>query len=152
MNSPLYRGAQPDNLGIQNLKARGIRTVVNLRETNDEWPAEQDLVQAAGMKYVHEAMNGWKRPHDTRVREVLDILEGRNPAYPLPVFVHCQHGCDRTGTIIACYRIDHEGWTTDQALREANMYEMAKEEILLRRYVREFGNAHAIKSSAKESR
>ena len=34
------------------------------------------------------------------------------------MFVHCQHGADRTGTATAVYRIVVEGWTKDEAIRE----------------------------------
>jgi len=35
-----------------------------------------------------------------------------------PVFVHCRHGADRTGTICAIYRIATEGWSKDEAIEE----------------------------------
>jgi len=51
-------------------------------------------------------------------KKALAIIE----SLPHPVFIHCQHGCDRTGTIIACYRIRHEQWSGKQALQEARHY------------------------------
>ena len=35
-----------------------------------------------------------------------------------PVLVHCQHGADRTGTMIAVYRIAVQGWSKAKAIRE----------------------------------
>jgi protein tyrosine/serine phosphatase len=35
-----------------------------------------------------------------------------------PVFVHCFHGSDRTGTMVAMYRIFIQGWSKAEALRE----------------------------------
>ena len=35
-----------------------------------------------------------------------------------PVLVHCRHGADRTGAMVAVYRIVIEGWTKDDALQE----------------------------------
>jgi protein tyrosine/serine phosphatase len=35
-----------------------------------------------------------------------------------PVFVHCQHGADRTGTMCAVYRIAVQGWSKDEAIAE----------------------------------
>jgi protein tyrosine/serine phosphatase len=32
--------------------------------------------------------------------------------------VHCWHGSDRTGSVVAAYRIVFEGWTTAAALDE----------------------------------
>lgn len=39
-------------------------------------------------------------------------------ALPAPVYVHCQHGQDRTGLIIIAYRMS-KGWTYDAAYGEA---------------------------------
>ena len=35
-----------------------------------------------------------------------------------PVLVHCRHGADRTGLIIAIYRILYQNWTVDEAKDE----------------------------------
>ena len=35
-----------------------------------------------------------------------------------PVLVHCQHGSDRTGTMVAIYRIAYEGWSKEEATNE----------------------------------
>ena len=35
-----------------------------------------------------------------------------------PVFVHCRHGADRTGTVCAIYRIATEGWSKGEAIEE----------------------------------
>jgi protein tyrosine/serine phosphatase len=34
------------------------------------------------------------------------------------VYVHCQRGADRTGTLCAAYRMVVQGWTHEQALQE----------------------------------
>jgi protein-tyrosine phosphatase len=36
-----------------------------------------------------------------------------------PVFVHCRRGADRTGAVVACYRIEHDHWKNERALAEA---------------------------------
>ena len=46
-----------------------------------------------------------------------------------PVFVHCRRGADRTGTAIACYRIEHDHWTNQQALAEAKTFGMSSMEV-----------------------
>ena len=35
-----------------------------------------------------------------------------------PVFVHCRHGADRTGTMCAIYRIATERWSKSEAIDE----------------------------------
>ena len=59
------------------------------------------------------------------------------------MFIHCLHGCDRTGTIIACYRIQHDGWTSEQALREADQYGMSQWEVGMRNYIKDFEKSSA---------
>jgi protein tyrosine/serine phosphatase len=60
---------------------------------------------------------------------------------PKPVFIHCQHGCDRTGTIIACYRIKHEQWTRENAWQEAVRYGISRFERGMKSFVKDFANA-----------
>jgi protein tyrosine/serine phosphatase len=45
--------------------------------------------------------------------KLIKSAEGRGP-----VLVHCKHGADRTGVVIAMYRILYQGWTKEQAVDE----------------------------------
>ena len=74
------------------------------------------------MKYVNVPMQGTNTPSPAVVAKALAVL---NQADAGPVFVHCRRGADRTGTIIACYRISHDGWHPAKALREAKGLGMA---------------------------
>jgi len=130
----LYRGAQPNRVGLQHLHKLGIRTVINLRATNDTWMAEGDEARAQGMNYCNVPMSGFGRPKMETVLTVLSIIEKS----PSPVFVHCQYGCDRTGTIIACYRVKHEGWKSSKALNEARIYGMYWWKFGMKSFVSDF--------------
>ncbi len=133
----LYRGAQPDEAGIKNLKRLGIKTILNLRMTNEVMKVEEAEARANGMVYTNVPMSGVGRPTDAQVSKALSLLE----TLPSPVFVHCEHGCDRTGTIIACYRIRHEKWSSQSAMREADQFGMSRLERGMRSYVEDFGKA-----------
>ena len=46
------------------------------------------------------------------------------------VLVHCKDGVDRTGMIVAIYRMTPEGWTSNDALAEAERFGMRRYSIL----------------------
>jgi len=39
-----------------------------------------------------------------------------------PVYVHCKAGQNRTGFVIATYRMIYQGWTPEEAVREMRVY------------------------------
>ena len=139
VNDRLYRGAQPDALGINNLKKLGIKTILDLRTTNEVWAVEAAAARANGITYTNLPMKGYGRPTPEQVMQALAIIE----TLPAPVFVHCRHGCDRTGTIIACYRIRREQWSGEQALQEARHYGISMFARGMRNYILEFGKPTA---------
>jgi protein tyrosine/serine phosphatase len=71
-------------------------------------------------------------PSPQNVAKVLALF---NDASAGPVFVHCRRGADRTGTVIACYRISHDGWENHKALQEAKSDGMSWTEIAMKHYV-----------------
>ena len=77
---------------------------------------------AAGILYTNIPLKGLGRPTDAQVAQVLAVIEASSG----PVFVHCEYGCDRTGTVIACYRIRHDQLTGATAQAEADRYGMSK--------------------------
>jgi len=105
----LYRGAQPTSEGFQQLEKQGIKTVVNLRSMH----SDRDELKGAKLDYIHIEMQAWD-PEQDQVEEFLKIIT--DPARQ-PVFVHCQHGADRTGAMVAVYRIVVQGWTKEKALK-----------------------------------
>lgn len=134
VNEHLYRGAQPDGVGLQHLKKLGVKLIVNLRLAGDGWKEEAAEAAANGILYTNFPMNGAARPSDAQVQQILALFRGFKDG----VFVHCQHGCDRTGMIVACYRIQHDHWSGDLALREAKHYGISLWEFQLKRYIADF--------------
>lgn len=135
VNSQLYRGAQPKAGGLERLKAIGIKTIVNLRGEDDQTRAEGDAARALGLRYYSISLPGFSRPKDEEVQHVLGII---NAPENQPVFVHCRHGEDRTGTIIACYRITHDGWNAAQAKTEAESCGMSWTQMGMKKYIDRF--------------
>ncbi len=132
----IYRGGQPTDQGWNSLAKLGVKTVIDLRRENEHSAQdEKKAVTAAGMRYVNVPMNGVVAPSDRSVAKVLSILDSSSSA---PVFVHCRRGADRTGTVIACYRIKYDHWQNDKALNEAKSYGMHWTEVGMKRYVKSY--------------
>lgn len=106
----LYRSAQPTAEGMRNVKAIGIKTVVNLRSFH----SDRDEIGDTGLGYEHIRVKVW-HPVEKQVVKFLQIVTDNKRT---PVLVHCQHGADRTGTMCAVYRIAVQGWTKEEALKE----------------------------------
>jgi tyrosine-protein phosphatase SIW14 len=111
----IYRGAQPSEAGIETLRQRGVRTVINLRD--DPVSDEQEIVQRAGLRYVQIPTSPWKVEPE-KIREFLKEIK----TVPRPVFVHCALGRDRTGLEIAVYRIVVQKWSRQDAIAELYAY------------------------------
>jgi tyrosine-protein phosphatase SIW14 len=135
VNENLYRGAQPKPGGIQKLAQLRIKTIVNLRDDDNRARAEETEARAAGLRYLNLPIDNFGRPSDERIERVLAII---NAPENQPVFVHCKRGADRTGTIIAIYRIDHDGWTSERAKAEAKHYGLGSWQIGMKDYIHDY--------------
>jgi len=134
VNDHVYRGGQPAPEAWQDLAKLGVKTVIDLRREDEHSTAEEaKAVAAAGMNYVNVPMKGVVAPTDEQIAKVLALLDSKEP-----VFVHCKRGADRTGTVIACYRIAHDRWQRQQALQEAKSLGMGMAQVGLKHYIKVF--------------
>ena len=136
VHTRLLRGGQPTDDGFRALAARGVTLVVDLRGGDQRSDAERALVTSLGMEYVAIPMSGWRTPRPDEVERFLDLLrEDREGA----VFVHCRRGAERTGVMIAAYRINDQAWSPAEARAEMDAYRFrAWLHPHLVRWVREF--------------
>lgn len=110
VSTVLYRGAQPEAEGFKQLEAMGVKTVINLRDFHDD----SKLLAGTSLRYVHIPINTLTLDTNEVVRFMNAVTDTNN----WPVFVHCKLGADRTGTMVAIYRILVEGWSKQDAIRE----------------------------------
>ena len=104
----VYRGAQPTDSGFKELAQLGIKTIVDLRDVGEHSQADEEkIVTGLGMRYVSIPMHGLSTPKDDKVAAVQALF---NDTTNGPVFVHCKRGADRTGMVVAVYRISHDQW------------------------------------------
>ena|SRR5438105_3531605 len=137
VSDTLYRGAQPTEKGVQFLAGMGLKSIINLRAADENSKLEEQWAAAAGLRYFNVPMDGWGRPTDEQVENVLSLL---NTPANQPVFLHCKRGKDRTGAIVACYRISRQHWNSRDAIQEARGIGMRWSEFGMKRYVQAFYN------------
>ena len=135
INEWLYRGAQPRPGGIRRLADIGINTIINLRGTNAQTRADEAEARSLGLNYFNIPLPIWGRPNDGDVRRILEIITAPESGR---VFVHCRDGIDRTGMIVALYRIKTEDWCTEMATGEAARYGMRNHQYWMRDYISDF--------------
>lgn len=106
----LYRSAQPDASGMRELEKLGVKTVINLRDLND------DKKEARGTKLrLHRVkMDAWHIEDEDVVR-ALALLRKKESG---PFLIHCHHGADRTGVVCAMFRLVEQRWSREDAIRE----------------------------------
>lgn len=135
VNQFVYRGAQPTDEGFRNLGTLGVKVIIDLREHDQRAAAEERTVTGDGMRYVNVPMTGMTPPTEAQIKQILTLIEDQTAG---PVFVHCKRGADRTGAVIAAYRIEHDKWENSKALSEAMMDKMSHFQFQRQRYIREF--------------
>src|SRR5438309_4364413 len=116
----LFRSQQPTAQALQHILggqaftsgADPIRTVISLRAFHD---IDGDVLgKSDAVHYERIKMYAW-HPEDAEVVAFLRIVT--TPSFQ-PVLVHCAHGADRTGMMVAIYRIAVQGWSKQDALKE----------------------------------
>ena len=105
----VYRSEQPDEKSFKDLFKLGISSILNLRTTDTDVEVVKDkkfnlyLVEMRA-EYIEE----------DKVIQALKIIK----TAPKPILIHCKHGSDRTGLIMAMYRIVFQGWDKQSAIEE----------------------------------
>ena len=115
----LFRGAQPNSSAYGGLRKLGMNIVVDLRGEGGEVSAEKKSVEALGMKFVSLPWNGAGTPSRDELLTFFTLLRD-NPDQK--IFIHCEYGADRTGVMIALYRIAVDHWTAEQAISEMKAF------------------------------
>lgn len=136
-----YRGGQPDENDYKDFAVLGIKTIVNLRNTDKEENDKQEILAGRyGIKYINIPMKPSQPPTPDQVSYFLRLFKNQNN---LPVYVHCWQGKDRTGIMTALYRVKGYGWNFDQAYSEMkdrgyHSFIYPKHKEFLQNYTRNF--------------
>ena len=92
----------------------GIKTIIDLRIAPKTVKKEGTYARSLGFNWINLPMGS----DPPTPKEVSTLLATLKQAPQSPVFVHCQHGADRTGCMIGIYRVTQQGWTYPRAFAE----------------------------------
>lgn len=146
----LYRGAQPSEVGLESLRRLGVDLVVSFTLGDESIADEAARVHALGMAHLSLP---WSVTGEPTGAEVATFLALFDEASSRTIFVHCKEGADRTGVMIALYRIAHDGWTASRAVDEMRAFHFyALFHPHLQRFVEGFATGRPIGARALAAR
>ena len=114
VSETLFRSEQPTEDGMKNIEAFGIGTVISLRSRQKD----VELAKNTELNLIHVSMRAWNPKYEDAVK-VMYFLNPNNPeTNKKPILIHCYHGADRTGMMVALYRMVYQNWEREEALNE----------------------------------
>ena len=103
----LLRSEQPSEKGFKSLRQQGVKSILNLRSSHGNEKLTKNF-QLYRIKMIPEKIT------EKQLMEALRIIKNADK----PILIHCARGADRTGAVVAMYRIVFEGWEKEKALKE----------------------------------
>ncbi len=118
------RSARPTSDEVNWVAENGYKTILNIEAGNfSQKPsyvkAEEKQALQLGLQFFHIPMHPTQGPTKEQIDQAHAFMI--DPANQ-PILVHCHHGKDRTGMVVAAYRMKYQGWTYDDAVAEMNSY------------------------------
>lgn len=108
----LHAGGQPSAAQLQALAAQGVRTVIDLRQPDEDRGYDETAqAEALGLRYVRIPVAGADGLDAANVRAVHQALQQSQG----PVLLHCASG-NRAGAVLALVNVRYEHASPDQAL------------------------------------
>lgn len=122
----IWRSAQPSVESIAVMKKHGLKTVINLRGSEENHLWESRISDSLGIQYFHLSMDGRDVPDTADINNILRIIENKQNQ---PVMYHCLGGKDRTGIVTAIYRLKNSDISFEEVHKEMLMYGYNEEEF-----------------------
>ncbi|SJZ39459.1 protein tyrosine/serine phosphatase [Trichlorobacter thiogenes] len=127
----VYRGEQPGPGGYTTLKQLGVKTVIDLRTSE----SEKAQVEAAGMRAIAVPIEMTRKGLKEKVDQVVALMA--DPANQ-PVYVHCRHGQDRTGIVVAAYRMTLDNWSLKDVEAEMQSFGFNDVWVNFKKFIRSY--------------
>jgi protein tyrosine/serine phosphatase len=153
VDAQLYRGARPESNAYLKLQQLGIRTIIDLEE-EDHAEQERNVLAHFNASFrtedridfisfpITQAQIYRTGVSEEQAQRLFHLIQGARK----PVFIHCYYGRDRTGAIVALYRMAHEGVPYSQAYAEALHYKFSPEDLGLMRTLDRYKNPKKLAS------
>lgn len=106
----VYRSEQPTKKDFKALEEFGIEEVLNLRR----WHSDEDEVDVNSPLILHRIKTNAHSIDANELVEALRVIRNRQG----PILIHCRHGSDRTGAVVAMYRIVFQDVSKEEAIAE----------------------------------
>ena len=115
VNKDFCTGGQPRLEHLQQLKAEGVKAIINLRQPSEHRAAEEEAkAKELGLRYFNIPV-AFADPKDEQVDEFLNITDDPENR---PAFIHCT-GAIRVGAFWMIRRVLRDGWKIEDAEAEA---------------------------------
>ena len=116
LNADFCTGAQPRLEHLEKLKADGVKSILNLRQTSEHRAAEEEgKAKELGLQYFNIPV-AFGEPKEEQVAEFFKITDDQKN---FPIFIHCAAGI-RVGAFWLIRRVLRDGWELEAAEKEAD--------------------------------
>lgn len=109
----IFRGPTLNASETRHLSRLGVKTIINL-ENRDSFDETRACLDTEILLINFDICPLWF----VDAKKILFIVSLLNSGRYQPTYVHCRHGRERTGLVIAAYRIIAQGWNLDRAYQE----------------------------------
>ncbi len=109
VDSGVYRSEQPSSKEFAMLAEFGLKEVLNLREFH----SDDDETEKLNLR-LHRIKIDTGDISEQDILQALKIIKQRKGS----ILIHCWHGSDRTGAVIAAYRVIFNQWPKAKAIDE----------------------------------
>lgn len=115
----VWRSSQPNKESLSRMKEHGLKSVINLRSNEITHRWEKKLANKLELNYYHFPMDARAKQYENILKKILIIM---HDPIKQPLLIHCLSGKDRTGLLVALYRLRYDLATLDEVHQEMLMY------------------------------
>jgi tyrosine-protein phosphatase SIW14 len=135
----VYRSGLIPEAAAPLLEELGVKTVINFDNLEERARKEAAHLKLFGIYTVWMPWSGWGDPSTEEVDKFLSLMKTPDLR---PIWIHCKRGSERTGTMMAIWRID-SGWPVEKAYQEMRKFEYRRFfQGHLKRYVYRYAREH----------